>query len=242
MELKLILEAILFSAQKPLTSSELRDLLAAAAEHGAEARPFKKTKVDAVEAALEQLRADHETAGRSYRLACVAGAWQFVTQPEYAPWVIALVGLKARLPRLSQPALETLAIIAYRQPITRAEIEQVRGVTIDGVMATLQERGLIEQVGRAEVVGRPMNYGTTPLFLEYFGLRSLEGLPAADELRRIPVTHPEALLTADPGLATAPPDQLTLAEVEQEKPPAAAPPVHEPPTDEAQLPEGGSVE
>jgi segregation and condensation protein B len=224
MELKFILEAILFSAQKPLTAKELRDLLAAAAEHGDQAKPFKKTKEDAVDAALEQLRGDHESAGRSYRLACVAGAWQFVSQPEYAPWVIALVGLKARPPRLSQPALETLAIIAYRQPITRAEIEQVRGVTIDGVMATLQERGLIAQVGRAEVVGHPMTYGTTPLFLEYFGLRSLEGLPAADELRRIPITHPEALLTAEPGLATVAPDQLTLAEVEQEKAPDAVEP------------------
>jgi segregation and condensation protein B len=247
MELKLILEAILFSAQKPLTPRELRDLLAAAVEHGDEARPFKKTKEDAVEAALEQLRAEHETAGRSYRLACVAGAWQFVTQPEYAPWVIALVGLKARPPRLSQPALETLAIIAYRQPVTRAEIEQVRGVTIDGVMATLQERALIEQVGRAEVAGRPMTYGTTPLFLEYFGLRSLEELPAADELRRIPITRPEGLLTADPGLATVPPDQLTLAEVEQEKAPDAAPaepPVApaEPPTGEGQPPDSGAGE
>jgi len=239
MELKFILEAILFSAQKPLASKELRDLLAAAAEHGDQAKPFKKTKEDAVEAALEQLRADHEAAGRSYRLACVAGAWQFVTQPEYAPWVIALVGLKARPPRLSQPALETLAIIAYRQPITRAEIEQVRGVTIDGVMATLQERGLIEQAGRAELVGHPMTYGTTSLFLEYFGLRSLEDLPAADELRRLPVTRPEGLLTADPGLATVPPDQLTLAEVEQETPPPAALP--KPPGDEAQPPGGGST-
>jgi segregation and condensation protein B len=244
MELKFILEAILFSAQKPLTSRELRDLLAAAAEHGDEAKPFKKAKEDAVEAALEQLRADHAAAGRSYRLACVAGAWQFVTQPEYAPWVIALVGLKARPPRLSQPALETLAIIAYRQPITRAEIEQVRGVTIDGVMATLQERGLIEQAGRAEVPGHPMTFGTTPLFLEYFGLRSLEDLPAADELRRIPVTRPEGLLTADPGLATVQPDQLTLAEVEQEKPPPAAIPkppadLPEPPADETPPPGGG---
>jgi segregation and condensation protein B len=245
MELKLILEAILFSAQKPLTPGELRDLLAAAAEHGDEARPFKKTKEDAVEAALEQLRAEHQTAGRSYRLACVAGAWQFVTQAEYAPWVIALVGLKARPPRLSQPALETLAIIAYRQPITRAEIEQVRGVAIDGVMATLQERGLIGQVGRAEAAGRPMTYGTTPLFLEYFGLSGLDGLPAADELRRIPVTRPEMLLTADPGLATVPPGQLTLAEVEEGKAPPAAPAVEppaaaaEPPTGEARPPESG---
>ena len=121
----------------------------------------------------------------------MAGSWQFVTQPEYAPWLKALVGHKLRPPRLSQPALETLAIIAYRQPITRAEIEQVRGVSVDGVMQTLLERGLVEQVGRAEVVGRPMTYGTTPLFLEYFGLRSLEDLPAADELRRVVVQKPE---------------------------------------------------
>jgi segregation and condensation protein B len=238
MELKFILEAILFSAQKPLTPGELRDLLAAATEHGDAAKPFKKTKEEEVQAALEQLRGEHETAGRSYRLACVAGAWQFVTQPEYAPWVIALVGLKPRPPRLSQPALETLAIIAYRQPVTRAEIEQVRGVTIDGVMATLQERGLIQQTGRAEVVGHPMTYGTTSLFLEYFGLRDLEGLPAADELRRIPVPRPEGLLTADAGLATAPPDQLTLADVEQEKTAAVDAPANEsqPPVDEAQAP------
>ena len=115
-----------------------------------------------------------------------------------------------RPPRLSQPALETLAIIAYRQPITRAEVEQVRGVSVDGVMQTLLERGLVEQVGRAEVVGRPMTYGTTALFLEYFGLRNLEDLPAADELRRVVVQKPEALVTADPGLATVPPEQLAL--------------------------------
>jgi segregation and condensation protein B len=129
----------------------------------------------------------------------------------------ALIGHKARPPRLSQPALETLAIIAYRQPLTRAEIEQVRGVAVDGVMQTLLERGLVEQLGRAEVVGRPMTYGTTTLFLEYFGLRHLEDLPAADELRRIPIQKPETLATVDPGLATAPPEQLSLA-TESEKP------------------------
>jgi segregation and condensation protein B len=231
MELKYILEAILFSAQKPLNPKELRDLLAAATEHGEAARPFKKTREDAIVAALEDLQRDHQAAQRSYRLACVAGAWQFVSQPEFAPWIIALVGAKARLPRLSQPALETLAIIAYRQPLTRAEIEQVRGVAVDGVMQTLLERGLVEQTGRAEVIGRPMTYGTTALFLEYFGLRSLEDLPAADELRRVPVTRPEILLTVDPGLATAPHEQLSLAEVESpERPPAPEPPPPAPDT------------
>jgi segregation and condensation protein B len=220
MELKLILESILFSAQKALSPKELRDLLAAAAEHGDAAKPFKKTKEDDLIAALEQLQKDHEALQRSFRLACVAGAWQFVSQPEYAPWLVALVGVKARPPRLSQPALETLAIIAYRQPITRAEIEQVRGVAVDGVMQTLVERGLVEQVGRAEVVGRPMTYGTTQSFLEYFGLRRLDDLPAAEELRRVPVTKPEALLTIDPGLATAPPEQISLEQAEA--PPATA--------------------
>ena len=213
MELKFILEAILFSAQKPLSLKEIKDVFAAAPEH-AEGddmpRTLKKVKEEALTTALEELAREHEEAKRSFRLVCVAGAWQFVTQPEYAPWLKALVGHKARPPRLSQPAAETLAIIAYRQPVTRAEIEQVRGVTVDGVMQTLLERGLVEQVGRAEVVGRPMTYATTALFLEYFGLRSLEDLPAADELRRIVVQKPEALVTAEPGLATAPPEQLSL--------------------------------
>jgi segregation and condensation protein B len=210
MELKFILEAILFSAQKPLSVKEIRDVFAAAPEH-AEAdevvKGLRKVKDEEVTAALEQLAADHEQAQRSYRLVCVAGAWQFVSLPPYAPWLKALVGHKARPPRLSQPALETLAILAYRQPVTRAEIEQVRGVAVDGVMQTLLERGLVEQVGRAEVVGRPMMYGTTALFLEYFGLRSLDDMPAADELRRIVVKKPEALETANPGG-----EQLTLLE------------------------------
>ena len=226
MELKLILEAILFSAQKPLSLKEIRDVFGTAPEHadGDEtARGLKKVKENDLTSALEQLARDHEQANRSYRLACVAGSWQFVTQPEYAPWLKALVGHKIRPPRLSQPALETLAIVAYRQPITRAEIEQVRGVAVDGVMQTLLERGLVEQVGRAEVVGRPMTYGTTAMFLEYFGLRSLEDMPAADELRRIPVQKPESLVTADPGLATAPPEQLALPAEESKPNPEAGP-------------------
>jgi len=215
MELKFILESLLFSAQKPMSVKELRDLLAnaATAEDADEvAKPFKKIKDDDLTAALEELAREHESAARSYRLACVAGAWQFVTQPEFSPWLKALVGVKNRPTRLSQAALETLAIIAYRQPVTRAEVEQVRGVNIDGTMQTILERGLVIQSGRAEVVGRPALYSTTPLFLEYFGLRGLEDLPAADELRRIPVERPPAPITADAGLATVPPEQLQLNE------------------------------
>jgi segregation and condensation protein B len=221
MELKFILESILFSAQKPLSVKEIRDVFASAAEADdadATVKSLKKVKEADVMTALEQLAQEHEAAARSYRLACVAGAWQFVSQPEFAPWLKALVGVKARPPRLSQAALETLAIIAYRQPITRAEIEQIRGVNVDGTMQTIIERGLVEQSGRAEVVGRPSLYCTTPMFLEYFGLRGLEDMPAADELRRIVVEKPPSLVTTEEGLATTPPDQLTLAEVEGEKP------------------------
>jgi segregation and condensation protein B len=213
MELKFILESLLFSAQKPLSVKELRDVLAAAADQegaDATAKSLAKTRDTELTLAIEALARDHEAAARSYRLACVAGSWQFVTQPDYAPWLRALVGIKVRPPRLSQPALETLAIVAYRQPITRAEIEQIRGVNVDATMQTLTERGLVEAVGRAEVVGRPPTYGTTALFLEYFGLSGLEGLPAADELRRMVVEKPPGPVTAEPGLATNPPEQLAL--------------------------------
>ena len=213
MELKFILESLLFSAQKPMSVKELRDVFATAAtaeDADETVKSLKKVKDEDVTAALETLTSEHETAARSYRLVCVAGSWQFVTQPEFAPWLKALVGVKARPSRLSQPALETLAIIAYRQPVTRAEVEQIRGVNIDGTMQTLLERGLVESVGRAEVVGRPQIYSTTTLFLEYFGLRGLEDLPAADELRRIVVEKPPAPVTVDAGLATVPPEQLQL--------------------------------
>ena len=215
MEIKFILESLLFSAQKPMSVKELRELLAAAAiaEDAPEAaRALKKVRDEDATVALEELAREHETAARSYRLVCVAGAWQFVTQPEFSPWLKVLVGVKNRPSRLSQAALETLAIIAYRQPVTRAEVEQVRGVNVDGTMQTILERGLVEQSGRAEVVGRPALYSTTPLFLEYFGLRGLEDLPTADELRRIPIEKPVAPITADSGLATVPPEQLQLTD------------------------------
>ena len=215
MELKFILESLLFSAQKPLSPSELRDIFstaAAAEDADATVKGLKKVKETEIVSALETLAQEHEAAARSYRLVCVAGSWQFVTQPEFAPWLKALVGVKARPSRLSQPALETLAIIAYRQPMTRAEIEQVRGVSVDGTMQTLLERGLIEQSGRAEVIGRPALYSTTTAFLEYLGLKSLEDLPAADELRRIPIEKPDAPLTVDLGLATTAPQELKLEE------------------------------
>ncbi|MSR66168.1 MAG: SMC-Scp complex subunit ScpB [Pedosphaera sp.] len=200
MELKHILEAILFSAQKPMSAPELQDVLkqAAAQDEAYEPKAFEEIKVKPITEALDSLAAEHEQAARTYRLVCVAGAWQFVTQPEYGPWLKAMVGHRLRPSRLSKPALETLAIIAYRQPLTRAEIEEIRGVAVDGVMQTLMERELVEQTGRADVVGRPALYGTTTRFLEYFGLRAITDLPDAEELRRLPVTKPATPPTAEP--------------------------------------------
>lgn len=225
MELKFVLEALLFTSQKPLSVAELRDFLTTAAdEEGAaeSTRALRKLPSETIETALQELARDHETAARSYRLVCVAGAWQFVTQPEHAPWLRAMLGIKNRPSRLSQAALETLAIIAYRQPITRAEMEQIRGVAVDGTVATLLERQLIQTAGKAEVIGRPMQYTTTSAFLGYFGLSSLSALPAADELRRIPVQRPESLQTVDPGLATAPPETLQQMTLEQAESPAGS--------------------
>lgn len=211
MELKSILEVLLFTSSKPLSPAELRDVLTRAAdEEGAEesVKLFRKAPLENIVETLELLSAEHDAANRSYRLICIAGSWQFVTQPEFAPWLKTLLGVKNRPARLSQPALETLAIIAYRQPITRSEIEQIRGVAVDGVMGTLKERNLVVEAGRADVIGRPMQFATGPAFLEYFGLAGLEALPAASELRRIPVQRPDALMTVDNHLATAPGDPV----------------------------------
>lgn len=234
MELKFILESLLIASPKPLSVTELRDTLTKAAdEEGApeHVKACRKLPPEKIEETLAELAKEHEVAGRSFTLACVAGSWQFVTKPDFGPWLRAFVGVKSRPPKLSQPALESLAVIAYRQPVTRAEIEQIRGVAVDAVVVTLKERGLICEAGRAEVIGRPMQYATTPAFLEYFGLRGLEDLPAADELRRIPVQRPEQLVTAEAGLATPPPAQLSLEPAEAPAagaPAEAAPPVAEP--------------
>ncbi len=253
MELKHVLESLLFSAHKPLTAQELREILkAAGAEEEAreETKALAKTKLEEIQQALDLLARETEELSRTYRLTCVADAWQFTTKPEYGPWLRTMLGIKSRPPRLSQPALETLSIIAYRQPVTRAEILQIRGVSADGVMQTLVERGLVEAIGKAETPGRPSLYATTPQFLEYFGLRNLEDLPAADELRRIPVEKPEGIPTTDPGLETAPeqplPEQTLPAPEtpadnapEPEAPPTEAP---EPHTEQADNPEPATGE
>lgn len=135
----------------------------------------------AVSAALDELREHYTMDGHGVELVAVGAGWQILTRPEYTE-AIERAQLAARPQRLSAAALETLAIIAYRQPIGRAEIEEIRGVGAGAILKSLQERGLADVVARGEGMGRPLMYGTTPLFLEHFALRHLGELPRADEL------------------------------------------------------------
>ncbi len=184
MTLARVIEALLFSAQKPLSTKEIVDVVkGAGAEDSFSPNEFARCTEAEVAAALEQLKIENVEQGRAFQLVEKADGWQLATDPEYAKWVRQLFPLP-KPPRLTPPALETLAIIAYRQPITRADIEAVRGVAIDGVLQTLMERGLVKITGRADVPGRPLLYETTQFFLEHFGLRNLDELPNADELRK----------------------------------------------------------
>jgi segregation and condensation protein B len=163
-----LLEAALFASPRPIPVEELAAL-------DPEASPA------ALAAALDELREHYDVEGHGVELVDVGGGWQILTRAEYTE-AIERAQLAARPQRLSAAALETLAIIAYRQPIGRGEIEEIRGVAVGGVLKSLHERGLIDIVGRGEGLGRPLLYGTTPVFLEQFALRHLDELPRADEL------------------------------------------------------------
>jgi segregation and condensation protein B len=144
---------------------------------------FAKVRESEVVAAVEELKIEYGQQERAFQLVEKAEGWQLATDPAYANWVRQL--FPAPKPaRLTAPALETLAIIAYRQPITRPDVEAVRGVAIDGVLQTLMEHGLVKISGRAEIPGRPLLYETTQFFLDHFGLRNLDELPNVEELRK----------------------------------------------------------
>jgi segregation and condensation protein B len=183
MTLSRVIEALLFSAQKPLSIRELTEAIkGAGTEDEFSPNEFARVKEAEVAAALEQLKIECIEQQWAFQLNEKAEGWQLATDPKYAQWVRQL--FPAPKPaRLSAPALETLAIIAYRQPITRADVEAVRGVNIDGVLQTLMERGLVKIAGRAEIPGRPLLYETTQFFLDHFGLRNLDELPNVEELR-----------------------------------------------------------
>src|SRR5436309_5016044 len=194
MNLARVIEALLFAAQKPLSAKEISETLrSSGAEDDFAPNEFANVKPAEVAAAIEQLKIEYIQNEHGFQLVEKAEGWQLASDPKYAQWVRGL--FPAPKPtRLSSPALETLAIIAYRQPITRADVEAVRGVTIDGVLQTLMERGLVKISGRAEIPGRPLLYETTQFFLDHFGLRNLDELPNVEELRtrHLPKARPVA--------------------------------------------------
>jgi segregation and condensation protein B len=163
-----LLEAALFASARPIPSDTLAQLDPESTPAG-------------VASALDEIRERYDNEGHGVELVSVSDGWQILTRPEYTE-AIELAQLAARPQRLSGAALETLAIIAYRQPIGRLEIEDIRGVGAGAILKSLQERGLVDVVGRGEGMGRPLLYGTTSLFLEHFALRHLGELPRADEL------------------------------------------------------------
>ena len=179
------IEALLFSSDQALTLSLLAESLESPAAEVADA--------------LERLGAGYTARKAGVELREIAGGWMLVTTSEHAEWVGRMLRGKKRM-RLSRPALETMAIIAYKQPVTKSEVEAIRGVDSSAVLATLLERSLITIRGRSKVVGRPLLYGTTQEFLDYFGLRDLTELPRPEELRAL--------------VAAREPEQLDMMELE----------------------------
>lgn len=207
MTLKQVIEALVFASQKPLMPKEIVAALKSAGDGSEDetARAFAKTKEAEVAALLEELKIDYIESQRAFHLSEQVSGWQIVSDPNFGRWVRQLYP-ESKPARLSGPALETLAIIAYRQPLMRADIEAVRGVAVDGMVQTLLEKGLIRIAGRAEVPGRPLLYETTQFFLEHFGLRSLDEMPNCEELRRV------NLPTAPVAAEEKPAEQMTLGE------------------------------
>ncbi|MGH7501583.1 MAG: SMC-Scp complex subunit ScpB [Longimicrobiales bacterium] len=204
MRLTQIIEALLFASDAPLTAADL-------------ARADERLDEDTVTAVIDTLREEYDRTERAFQVFEVAGGYQLLTRPDFAT-VLERYQSVPQAARLSMPALEVLAILAYRQPLGRLEIEEIRGVQSSAVLRTLQDRELIQPVGRAEALGRPLLYGTTEKFLEHFGFNSLEDMPRPDDLPVI--LRPRAAKDPEPVPApfgAAEPSPLsTEAEVEAE--------------------------
>jgi segregation and condensation protein B len=168
-ELKALLEALIFVSPNPLGIKKIKEVVG-------DGFPAKD-----IETALSQLVKDYEHPERGLYLQEVAEGFQFRTKPRFSEWIKRLK--KVTPPRLSRAALETLAIVAYKQPVTKGEMERIRGVEVDGIVRLLLEKNLIRIVGRKEIPGRPMLYGTTQHFLELFELKSLSALPTLEEIK-----------------------------------------------------------
>ncbi len=173
-----IIEALLFATDEPLSVKQMLEIFG---EFEAGELPQKRVNEQAILSAIEQLNKEYEASGRAMHIVRVAGGYQFATLPRFAEWLGRMVKEKSRR-KLSASALESLAVIAYKQPVTKPEIEAIRGVNADYVLRTLLERNLITIVGRAASPGRPLLYGTTKEFLKHFGLNDLSELPKPREI------------------------------------------------------------
>src|ERR1700726_4226900 len=206
--LKAVVEALLFASQKPLALNEIAGALRSAAgsfEDRPEAALANASEPEIADS-LRLLQNEYSELSRSFQLVEQVSGWVLVSRTEYQIWVRQLFP-EMRPTRLSAPALETLAIIAYRQPITKADVEAIRGVTVDGVMQKLLDAGLLKINGRAEIPGRPLLYVTTQHFMEHFGLKNLDELPNASELREValPKATPPAEGPPEPSVTTSDP-------------------------------------
>jgi len=178
--LRSLIEALIFAAQEPLTIKQMQSMYTVEGVNG-DARTIETEEITRI---IEALNGDYAAAERPYRIVSIAGGYQFATLPAYADWLGKLYKEQARR-KLSQASTETLAIIAYRQPITKPEIESIRGVDCDYVLKTLLEKEMVTIVGRATTVGRPLLYGTTKEFLKHFGLNDIGDLPRPREIQEI---------------------------------------------------------
>jgi segregation and condensation protein B len=171
---KITIEALIFVSNAPVTRNQIKEIL-------------KWTTDGDIEKFVNELNMEYEKTNRSFRVEEIAGGWQIRTKPEFAAPIKSLLNIQRR-ERLSGPALETLAIIAYKQPITKAEIEGIRGVNVDWMISSLIDKDLVRVVGRKDIIGHPFMYGTTTRFLEHFGLANLKDLPNVEELRQKNIT------------------------------------------------------
>jgi segregation and condensation protein B len=167
-----VVEALLITADNPLGTAKLSSVLG------------REVGAKEVRGYIDALNEVYINSGRSFRITEVAGGFQLMIHPEYAPWIRQLMKEKVP-PRLSPASLETLAILAFKQPIIKAEVEHIRGVAVDGVLRQLMEKGLVRIAGRSEAPGRPLLYGTTRDFLKHFGLKTLSDLPKLRELEEL---------------------------------------------------------
>jgi len=200
--LRRALEGLLFITDRPLSAGELCKLV-------------NVRDQDRIVAAVEDLRRELEDRNLGYRLIAVAEGWQMATRPELAPYMRKLFSERATM-RLSTAAQETLSIISYKQPLTRAEVEEIRGVEVIAALETLLEKRLIKVVGRKETVGRPLMYGTTMEFLRHFGLRSLEDLPPLDRFAPADASAPAVPIDTPHAAERPAPEAEAIAEQTEE--------------------------